>query len=85
MMITSLISHPVLAAGGVDTGLTTVTAIKDWINTWVPIVAVIAIIAIGIAWTIGLIQAGTAIKTAFGVVIVGSATYLVSLAGLAAS
>lgn len=79
------VSHPAFAAGGVDTGLSTVSAIRDWINDWVPIVAVIAIIALGISWMMGLIQAGTAIKTSFGVIIIGSAAYLVSLAGLSVS
>lgn len=70
-------------AGGVDTGASSLNNVKQWLMTWIPAAATIIIIAMAIAWMTHLIHAGIALRVIVGLIVVGSASYIVGLFQLA--
>ncbi|MBZ5763333.1 TrbC/VirB2 family protein [Rhizobium sp. VS19-DR104.2] len=77
-----MLSATAQAAGGVDTGSSSMTSIQTWMMTWIPIAATILIIVSAIAWIAHLLRADWAVRIVVGLIVVGSASYLVGLFGL---
>lgn len=71
-------------AAGVDTGTSSMTSITTWMMTWIPLSAVILIVVSAIAWIAHLIRMDWAVRLVVGLIVVGSASYIVGLFGLSA-
>jgi len=69
-------------AAGVDTGSSSLTSMQTWLDTWIPLAATLAVIGAGLALAAHLINWGVAWKLGAGMIIIGSASYIVSLFGL---
>lgn len=69
-------------AAGVDTGTQSMNSIHSWMMTWIPIAATLLIIVSAIAWIAHLLRADWAVRIVVGLIVVGSASYLVGLFGL---
>lgn len=82
-MIAVLSVHPAFASGA-DTSSETWSAMQTWLNTWIPLMCAVGLIVIGIGWgVLHMIPATVGWKAVLGMIIAGSASYLVSLTGLA--
>jgi len=77
-LMTLIVSYPAYAAGGVDTATSSLTSLKSWIDQWVPILCLIALIISTVCWLTHLIQFNFAIKLIAGFIIIGSAPYILS-------
>jgi len=69
-------------AAGVDTGSKSMNAINTWLMTWIPIAATLLIIVCAIAWIAHVLRADWAVRIVVGLIVIGSASYLVGLFGL---
>lgn len=69
-------------AAGVDTGSSSLGALKQWMMTWIPIAATILIIITAIMWMSHVMHHNFAIRIVGGLIVIGSASYLVGLFGL---
>ena len=69
-------------AAGVDTGSTSMASMQTWMMTWIPIAAVVMIIVSALAWIAHLIRMDFAVRLVVGLILIGSASYLVGLFGL---
>ncbi|MCT8308730.1 TrbC/VirB2 family protein (plasmid) [Xanthomonas translucens pv. translucens] len=74
-----MLSATAQAAGGVDTGASSMTALQTWLMTWIPIAATILIIVSVIAWIGHLLRHEWAIRIVIGLLVMGSASFLVGL------
>lgn len=72
----------VAMAAGADTGESSATGIQTWLNTWIPIACAVAIVVCAFAWMLHLIPISWVPRIVFGLIFIGSATYLVSLTGV---
>ncbi|QSQ62252.1 TrbC/VirB2 family protein [Xanthomonas translucens] len=77
-----MLSATAQAAGGVDTGSSSMTSMQTWLMTWIPIAATILIIVSAIAWIAHLLRHEWAVRFVIGLIVIGSASYLVGLFGL---
>ncbi|WP_225776481.1 TrbC/VirB2 family protein [Pseudomonas sp. Marseille-Q5115] len=69
-------------AAGVDTGSSSMTSLQTWLDTWIPLAATILIVVTAIGWMAHMVQMTTAVRLGLGLIVIGSASYLVSLFGL---
>lgn len=69
-------------AAGVDTGESSMSSINDWLMTWIPVAATVLIVVCAIGWIAHVIRADFAIRVVVGLIVCGSASYLVGLFGL---
>lgn len=77
------ITMPELAlASGTDTGEAAATSLQTWLDTWIPIGCAIAIAVSCFGWMLHVIPASFMPRIAFGLIGIGSASYLVSLLGV---
>ncbi|HCN4499636.1 TPA: conjugal transfer protein TraM, partial [Escherichia coli] len=58
------------------------SSINSWLMTWIPIAATVLIIVSAIAWIAHMLPASWAVRIVIGLIVVGSASYLVGLFGL---
>jgi len=72
----------VALAAGVDTGASSLNSIKQWMMTWIPIAATILIIVTAIMWMSHVMHHNWAIRIVGGLIVIGSASYIVGLFGL---
>lgn len=72
----------VAVAAGVDTGTSSLNAVKQWMMTWIPIAATILIIVTAVMWMSHVMHHNWAIRIVGGLIVIGSASYLVGLFGL---
>lgn len=72
----------VAMAQGVDTATSSLTSLKTWVMTWIPIAAALMIIGTAIAWIAHMIRADWALRITLGLIVVGSAAYIVGFFGL---
>ena len=79
MMVALCVPELALAAGA-DTGESSMSSINSWLMTWIPIAATVLIIVSSIAWIAHMLPASWAVR--IGLIVVGSASYLVGLFGL---
>ncbi|KAF1008130.1 MAG: hypothetical protein V3Q69_13805 (plasmid) [Burkholderia sp.] len=63
----------------VDTGTSSMTSLKTWMMTWIPIAATILIIVCAIAWIAHILRADWAVRIVIGLIVIGSVSYLVGL------
>lgn len=78
-----LIANHAFAAGGMDTSSTTWNNVHTWLSTWVPIMCGAVIVVLGIGWgVLHAIPGAFAGRAILGMLIAGSASYIVSLTGL---
>ena len=77
LMATLLMSAPALAQ--VDTAEEGLQNIEDWMTQWIPILATLAIMAAALAWMTGFARMDLAIRIILGLIVIGSASYLVGL------
>lgn len=83
MLVVFCFSLPEVAmAAGADTGESGATSLQTWLNEWIPIGAAIAIVVCAFAWMLHLISMAWASRVAIGLIVMGSASYLVSLTGV---
>lgn len=71
-------------AAGVDTGSSSMNGAKTWLMTWIPIAATIAIIVVALGWMFHMVNLTVAGRLGVGLMVIGSASYLVGLFGLSA-
>ncbi|CAD0362308.1 TrbC/VirB2 family protein [Xanthomonas campestris pv. campestris] len=69
-------------AQGVDTGASSMNAIRTWLMTWIPIAATILVIVSFILWMAHILRQDFAVRLIVGLVGIGSASYIVGLFGL---
>lgn len=78
-----MVQHPALAASGMDTGTQTWNAVHTWLSRWVPIACGAVIVVLGVGWGVfHAIPGSFAGRAIIGMLIAGSASYIVSLTGL---
>jgi hypothetical protein len=81
LAITSFFSSGAYAAG-TDTGSSAMSSLQAWMMTWIPIGAALLIIACALGWIAHLVRADFAVRCVVGLIVVGSASYLVALFGI---
>jgi len=69
-------------AAGTDTGSSAMTSLQTWMMEWIPLGAALLIIACAIGWIAHLVKAAFAVRCVVGLIVVGSASYLVGLLGV---
>ena len=72
----------VAMAAGADTGESGATSFQTWLNEWIPIGCAIVIVVCAFAWMLHVISMAFASRIVIGLIIIGSASYLVSLLGV---
>lgn len=78
--------HPAFASGGMDTSTETWNNIQTWLNTWIPLMCAVGVIVVGIGWgVLHVIPPSKGWTAILGMMIAGSASYLVSLTGIGSS
>jgi len=82
LVLTFLASSPAIAAG-TDTGSSALSSLQAWMMEWIPIGAALLIIACALGWIAHLVRADFAVRCVVGLIVVGSASYLVGLFGIA--
>lgn len=75
-----VISPNVLAQ--VNTAESTLGNFEDWVMGWIPTAATLGIIGCTLAWMFNMMRLDLFFKVAGGLIVIGSASYLVGLAGL---
>lgn len=75
-----LISSPAFAQ--VDTATDSLTGVQDWFQQWIPLACFLVIVGCALAWMANVLRMDFAIRLIGGMIIIGSASYLVSLFGL---
>jgi hypothetical protein len=70
-------------AAGIDTGSSSMASLQAWMMEWIPIGAALLIIACALGWIAHLVRADFAVRCVVGLIVVGSASYLVGLFGIA--
>lgn len=79
-----LIQHPALAASGMDTSTTAWNNIHTWLTRWVPLACGAVIVVLSIGWGVfHAIPGSFAGRAIIGMMVAGSASYIVDLVGLA--
>lgn len=79
----ALLASSTSFAAGVDTGTSAMSSLQAWMMEWIPIGAALLIIACAIGWIAHLVRADFAVRCVVGLIVVGSASYLVGLFGIA--
>lgn len=69
-------------AAGTDTGSSSMTSLQTWMMEWIPLGAALLIIACAIGWIAHVVQASFAVRCVVGLIVIGSASYLVGLFGI---
>lgn len=69
-------------AAGTDTGSSAMTSLQTWMMEWIPLGAALLIIACAVAWIGHMIQAAFAVRVVVGLILIGSASYIVGLLGV---
>lgn len=82
LVLTLLVSSTAMAAG-TDTGASALSSLQAWMMEWIPIGAALLIIACALGWIAHLVRADFAVRCVVGLIVVGSASYLVGLFGIA--
>ncbi|WP_193061067.1 TrbC/VirB2 family protein [Halomonas sp. 3A7M] len=72
-----LMASPAFAQ--VDTASSGLGALETWITTWIPLAATLAVIVIGLGLCFGMGRMDIALRVALGLIIIGSASYIVGL------
>lgn len=70
------------SASGTDTGSSAMTSLQTWMMEWIPLGSALLIIACVLGWIAHVVQVSFAIRCVVGLIIIGSASYLVSLFGI---
>lgn len=70
-----MVSVPALAQ--VNTAETGLTNVENWLTQWIPILATLAIIVTAVAWMAGFARMDFAIRIVVGLIVIGSASYIV--------
>ncbi|HBV4265976.1 TPA: TrbC/VirB2 family protein [Klebsiella pneumoniae] len=81
-MLLALCVPELALAAGADTGESSMNSVNSWMMTWIPIGATILIIVSALAWIGHMLPASWAIRIVIGLIVIGSASYLVGLFGL---
>lgn len=82
LALTFLASSTAMAAG-TDTGSSSLSSLQAWMMEWIPIGAALLIIACALGWIAHLVRAEFAVRCVVGLIVVGSASYIVGLFGIA--
>lgn len=77
VMMTLMVSAPAFAQ--VSTAQTGLTNVEDWLTQWIPILATLAIIVAALAWMAGFARMDIAIRIVVGLIVIGSASYIVGM------
>jgi len=72
----------VAQAAGVDTGSTSANSLQAWLKTWIPLVCAIIIMLAALGWLFHMIPLNYAARAGAGMMVIGSASYIVGLFGL---
>ncbi|MGO3768167.1 TrbC/VirB2 family protein [Halomonas sp. AOP1-B1-8] len=72
-----LMASPAFAQ--VDTASQGLGQLESWFTTWIPLGATLAIIAVGLGLMFGFGRMDIAIRLCLGLILIGSASYLVGL------
>lgn len=67
------------ASGGASTATSGLTSITSWLSTWIPLAATLAVIITALAYMFHMIQLNVMVRLIFGLILIGSASYLVSM------
>ncbi|WP_427047288.1 TrbC/VirB2 family protein [Halomonas casei] len=67
------------ALAQVDTATQGLGQLETWFTTWIPVGATLAIVAVGLGLMFGFGRMDIAIRMVLGLILIGSASYLVGL------
>lgn len=70
------------SAAGVDTGSSSMNQLNTWLMTWIPIGAALGIVGVAGAWIFGMVPMSITVRVAIGLIVMGSASYIVGMFGL---
>ncbi|WP_175983003.1 TrbC/VirB2 family protein [Caballeronia zhejiangensis] len=79
----TFVASSTATAAGTDTGSSALLSLQAWMMEWIPIGAALLIIACALGWIAHLVRADFAVRCVVGLIVVGSASYLVGLFGIA--
>ncbi|SAL82313.1 TrbC/VIRB2 family protein [Caballeronia arvi] len=79
----TFVASSTATAAGTDTGASALSSLQAWMMEWIPIGAALLIIACALGWIAHLVRADFAVRCVVGLIVVGSASYLVGLFGIA--
>jgi len=82
-LILAFLASSTAYAAGTDTGSSAMSSLQAWMMEWIPIGAALLIIACAIGWIAHLVRADFAVRCVVGLIVVGSASYIVGLFGIA--
>ena len=77
-LLVSLTSTSVFAQG-VDTSSSSLTALEDWLMTWIPLAATSVLLALFVAWWLHAVRADFMFRSAIALIGIGSASFIVGL------
>lgn len=69
-------------AAGVDTGSSSMTSVKAWMMTWIPLACTCIIIIMALGWLFHMVALNTAGRAGVAMLVIGSASYITGLFGL---
>lgn len=73
-----------MAMDGADTAGSSLSSLKAWLMTWIPIACVIGLIISALAWIFHMLRLDWAVRLCVGMIAIGSASYIVGWFGLSA-
>ena len=82
-LVLTFLASSIAMAAGTDTGSSALSSLQAWMMEWIPIGAALLIIACALGWIAHLVRADFAVRCVVGLIVVGSASYLVGLFGIA--
>ncbi|EPR5023042.1 TPA: TrbC/VirB2 family protein [Pseudomonas aeruginosa] len=69
-------------AAGVDTASSSLNSVETWLRVWIPIACVLGIMVMALLWWLHAIHATFIIRGVVAMILIGSASYIVSFFGL---
>lgn len=78
ILLLSVLHSAAFASGGVDTSVSGLNSLYSWVRLWLPMAATLGVIGIAIACIFNLMSVSSAVKPVLGLIVAGSAAYLVS-------
>jgi len=81
----ALVTGPAFATSGTDTSTSSLTSAQTWFMTWIPTACTLGLIVSALAWMFHMLRLDWAVRLCAGMIVIGSASYIVGWFGLSSS
>lgn len=78
MVLLCIFGSSLAQAAGVDTANSSLTSMKTWLDTWIPLACAVVLAVLCILWWAHVVRADFATRGALAMIGAGSASYIVS-------